>query len=284
MIEETYVEEKMLTATPAHSDNDGLAAAAPEWLANEYEAGNDGQFQAAYGAMQSIGIWGHGDKGIALDIGCGTGRLVEALARNGWKVDCLDVSHSMIHAVIRRCQSLPVSANVCDVNHLSLTSQKYALVSCCWMLHWLIRAQRALEQMANALAPSGYLVLQWSCGQPRAQGFALRDTLQEVFDRPAWRERLKEAPLAMYQHPIEEVIDCLENAGLDIVSTRENIKVSGGEDENSFKRALRSAAFASQTAVLGDDVDSLIEESLGLLVERDALYVANTEIIARMNS
>lgn len=51
--------------------------------------------------------------------------------------------------------------------------------------------------LAQALTPKGHLVLQWICGQPRAAGFILRDTLQEVFDRPEWAPRLKDAPLRM---------------------------------------------------------------------------------------
>lgn len=255
---------------------------APEWLANEYEAGNDGQFEAAYQAMDSIDVWGADNKKIhAIDIGCGTGRIAEALARKGWHVDAQDVSRSMVQATQERCKSLRVSASVCDANNLSLEPRKYELVSCCWMLHWLENAQNSLEQMAKSLTPSGHMVLQWSCGQPRSQGFRLRDTLQEVFDRTDWTDRLKEAPLAMFQHPLDEVISCLENAGLEIIATRENIIVGGGENPKDLKRALRSAAFAAQTVLLGDDVDILIEESLQLLTERNALQVANTEIIAK---
>lgn len=256
--------------------------AQPEWSASEYEEANEGQFQAAFHAMESINAWNSCDKGYAADIGCGSGRLVETLARNGgWKVDAKDVSQSMIDAVIKRCEGLPVTASVCDASDLSLEKNKYSLVSSCWMLHWLENTDNTLEQMVNALTPSGNLVLQWSCGQPRSEGFLLRDTLQEVFDRPKWAERLKAAPLAMYHHPIEEMSSRLESMGLEIVSTRENIVISGGENIEGLKRSLRSAAFAAQTVVLGDDVDELIDESLYLLHERNALHISNTEIIAR---
>lgn len=150
------------------------------------------------------------------------------------------------------------------------------------MLHWLEDARPTLQQLAGAIAPSGHLVLQWSCGQPRAQGFILRDTIQEVFDRPAWRDRLKSAPLRMYQHPLDEVTQLLTDAGFDIVSTRDNVLVGGGETPLSLRRALRSAAFATQTVVLGNDVDLLIDECLALLMERQALQAANVELIARV--
>lgn len=255
----------------------------PQWLASEYEAGNEGQYRAACQALDSIGVWQSLPPGQAVDVGCGSGRLVEALAREGWQVHAMDVSRSMVQATIERCQGLSVMAEVCDARHLALTPGQYSLVSSFWMIHWLEDARPALQQMAEAITPPGHLVLQWSCGQPRSHGFILRDTLQEVFDRPEWRDRLKDAPLAMYQHPLEEVSRHLQEAGLEIVSTRENLSVGGGDTPEDLKRALRSAAFAAQTAVLGDDVDALIEECLQLLVERDALHVANTEIIARLD-
>lgn len=255
---------------------------APQWLANEYEAGNDGQFLAAYHALDSIGVWSELPAGRAVDAGCGSGRIVEALARRGWQVDATDVSESMVAAARQRCQGLPVSINVCDARELTLPVHTYSLVSTFWMIHWLEDARPTLQQLAGAVAPGGHLVLQWSCGQPRAQGFALRDTIQEVFDRPAWRDRLKDAPLRMYQHPLDEVSKFITNAGFEVISTRENIVVGGGENPQSLRRALRSAAFAAQTVVLGDDVDQLIDECLQLLMERQALQVANVELIARL--
>lgn len=262
--------------------NSGSKHHSPQWLANEYEAGNDGQFLAAYQALDSIGVWNSLPAGRAVDAGCGSGRIIEALGRRGWQVEATDVSASMVVAARQRCQGLPVSINVCDARELKLAARTYSLVSTFWMIHWLEDARPTLQQLAGAVAPGGHLVLQWSCGQPRAQGFALRDTMQEVFNRPAWRDRLKDAPLRMYQHPLEEVSQSLTEAGFEIISTRENIVVGGGENPQSLRRALRSAAFAAQTVVLGDDVDQLIDECLQLLMERQALQVANVELIARL--
>ena len=255
---------------------------APQWSATEYEAGNEGQFRAAWQALDSIGVWHHLPAGRAVDAGCGSGRLAEALARQGWQVDATDVSASMVAAAQNRCQGLPVKVEVCDARQLQLPARSYQLASSFWMLHWLPDARPTVLQLAGAVAPGGHLVLQWSCGQPRAQGFMLRDTLQEVFDRPAWRHRLADAPLAMYQHPIEDVSQWVRAAGFEILGSREYLVVGGGENQTSLRRALRSAAFAAQTAVLGNDVDLLIDECLLLLHERQALQVANTELVARL--
>lgn len=175
-----------------------------------------------------------------------------------------------------------MSARVCDARQLSLAAGRYSLVCSFWMLHWLDDARPTLQQMAKATASGGHLVLQWSCGQPRSAGFGLRDTMREVFDRPRWRDRLRQAPLALYQHPLEEVTQLLRDAGFEMVSVREDMPVKGGESPEKLRRSLRSAAFAAQATVLGDDVDELIDETLSLLMERNALHVANTQLIARL--
>lgn len=285
MTEETLAETKTnlrSNLSTHHQEATDTAIKAPQWLADEYEAGNDGQYQAARQALEAIGAWGSLPTGLAVDVGCGSGRMAEALAHKGWQVQAFDASRSMVEAAAKRCQGLPVTAEVCDARQLTLPSRHYSLVTSFWMIHWLEDARPTLQQMTDAVVPSGHLVLQWSCGQPRSQGFLLRDTLQEVFNRPAWRERLKEAPLKMYQHPLEEISQYVRNAGFEILSTRENLVVGGGENPQSLRRALRSAAFAAQTVVLGDEVDTLIDECLELLMERKALQVANTELIARL--
>jgi len=281
MSEETFYDSNTKSESAFKNPNHSTINT-PQWLAEEYEAGNDGQFNAAYHALDTIGVWQSSSLGRAVDVGCGSGRLIEALAKKGWKIDASDVSESMVQKAIERCHGLPVSVRVSDARALTLTPQHYSLVTSFWMIHWLEDARPLLQQMTGAVAQGGHLVLQWSCGQPWSQGFALRDSIQEVFDRPRWRERLKDAPLAMYQHPLEEVSKYVADAGFEILSTRENLVVSGGESPQSLKRALRSAAFAAQTVVLGDDVDALIDECLQLLIERNALQVSNTELIARL--
>lgn len=254
---------------------------APQWLAEEYEQGNDGQFQEAVKALAQIGVWDMLPANKAADVGCGSGRLAAALAKVGWSVDASDVSQSMVNATLERCKNMPVTAKVCDAQHLHLEQEHYQLITSCWMLHWLADPTPTLQQIAAAVQPGGHIALQWSCGQSRAEGFILRDTIQEVFDRPQWQPRLINAPLTMYQLPLEEVSAFFAQAGFEIISTRENIAVAGGETLPSLKRALRSAAFAAQTAVLGDDVDQLIDECLELLFARNAMQVANSELIAR---
>ena len=255
---------------------------APQWLADEYEQANDGQFLEALQALKKTDLYKNNIAGLAADIGCGSGRLAAELAHRGWSVDATDVSKSMISKTIERCNGLSVNANVCDAKQLVLKPNIYDLVTSFWMLHWLKDATHTLEQMAAAVKPGGCIAIQWSCSQPNAEGFLLRDTLQEVFMSPKWKDRLKDAPLAMFQHSLEDVSAFFLHKGFEVVSIRENINVAGGENPESLKKALRAAAFAAQTVVLGDDVDQFIDECLTLLFSRNAMNVANSELIVRL--
>jgi NADPH-dependent ferric siderophore reductase len=149
------------------------------------------------------------------------------------------------------------------------------------MLHWLTDATQTLRTMARATVPGGLVVLQWSCGQPRAEGFALREVTQSVVDRPQWRERLTAAPLNMNQHPLDEVCDLLAAEGLDVLHTQAAVSVPGGEDPGSLRRALRAAAFHAQAEVLGEDADTFIDEVIQALLAARALNPNNVRVIAR---
>jgi NADPH-dependent ferric siderophore reductase/SAM-dependent methyltransferase len=256
-----------------------MTTTTPEWDADEYQANNSGQFQAALEALMEAGAHLHVGGRFA-DVGCGSGELAQAMAQRDFDVTANDASPAMVAAARRRCAGLPVLVDVQDAHALSLPESSFEVVHSSWMLHWLSDAGPALRTMARAVVPGGLLVLQWSCGQPRDAGFALRDVLAEVFDRPAWRDRLAAAPLAMFQHPLDEVQALLEAEGLEVQLTGENLTVPGGDDPVSMRRALRAAAFAAQAAVLGDDVDELIDESLVALLAADALNPHNTRLIA----
>ncbi|BCY11516.1 hypothetical protein L3i22_066040 [Actinoplanes sp. L3-i22] len=257
-----------------------MTATTPTWKADAYQADNTGQFETALEALMQAGAHLH-TGGRFADIGCGSGELAAAMAQRGFEVTANDASPSMVDAVRERCAGLPVTAEVQDAHELTLPATSFEVVHSSWMLHWLADAGPALRAMARATTPGGLVVLQYSCGQPRAAGFALRDVTASVVDRPRWRERLAAVPLRMNHHPLDETCATLTAEGLEVLLTDDAVRVPGGEDLVSLRRALRAAAFHDQAQVLGDDADDFIDQVIQALLEAGALNPHNVRVIAR---
>ncbi|MDR7276503.1 class I SAM-dependent methyltransferase [Catenuloplanes atrovinosus] len=249
-----------------------------EWRAEPYRAANTGQVHAALKALARAGV---PRGGRFADVGCGSGEVAEAMARRGMTVDASDVSESMVEAARARCAALPVTVEQRDARRLALEPGGYDVVHSSWMLHWLEDFTHPVRTMARAVAPGGLLVLQYSAAQARADGFALRDTLRAVADRPAWRERLREAPILIYQHPADEVSVLLAAEGLAVSPAEPVAPDLGAGDLDRLRATLRAATFAAQAEVLGDDTDAFIDECLTALVAAGALDAHNVCVVAR---
>ncbi|MCF2533535.1 SIP domain-containing protein [Yinghuangia soli] len=250
------------------------------WKADAYAAENSGQYATAMEALALAGAHLHSGGRFA-DVGCGTGEIAAAMAERHFSVAASDGSLSMVEATRRRCAGLDVVAEHQDAHELKLPEDEFDVVHSSWMLHWLRDPATALQAMARAVRPGGQLVLQWSFGQPADAGFPMRDVLDEVVARPAWRARLAATPLAMYHHPVEQVRAALAAQGLEILLEERDIVVPGGRDPESLRKVTRTTAFSAQADVLGDDADAFIDEALHALFASGHANVHNTRLIAR---
>ncbi|WP_433235666.1 SIP domain-containing protein [Streptosporangium sp. CA-135522] len=250
------------------------------WKAETYVAENSGQTQSAMEALALAAAHLHAGGRFA-DVGCGTGEIAAAMAERQFDVTASDASPSMVAATQARCAGLKVSAEVQDAHRLDLPRESFDVVHSSWMLHWLSDPEHAVRTMARALRPGGQLVLQWSFGQPAADGFPMREVLEGVVGRPAWRQRLAATPLAMFHHPAEVVCALLRAEGLDIELLQPDVDVPGPKDPRSLRRVTRTTAFSTQADVLGQDADAFIDEALRALFEAGQTNVHNTRVIAR---
>lgn len=251
------------------------------WSADPYQSGNSGQLLTALEALMLAGAHLHSGGRFA-DIGCGTGELAQAMAVRNFEVVANDYSPSMVEATRQRCEGLPVTAEVQDAHQLTLPENSFQVVHSSWMIHWLSDATTALRAMARAATPGGLVVLQWSCGQKRADGFALRDVVNSVIARPAWQSRLAHTPFTTYQHPHDEVAEILRSEGLEILHVETDVQAQEGNgDPESLRRGLKAAAFHTQAEVLGDDADKFVDEVIHALLDAGALNPHNARIIAR---
>ncbi|WP_051798559.1 SIP domain-containing protein [Catenuloplanes japonicus] len=247
------------------------------WRARAYQTGSTGRFETALEALMQAGAHLH-TGGRFADLGCGTGELAAAMAARGFEVTASDAGPHLVDAARERCAGLPVTAEVRDAHDLRLPARAFEVVHSSWMLHRLADARPAIRAMARATAPGGLLVLQYSCGQPRADGFALGDVIAAVTARPAWRDRLADVPMTLYQHPLDETVALLAAEGLQTLLTDDAVRVPGGEDPDSLRPALREAVRAER---LGDDADTFLDECLTALHGAGAPGPHHVRIIAR---
>ncbi|HEY5832818.1 class I SAM-dependent methyltransferase [Streptomyces sp.] len=100
-------------------------------------------------------------RGVALDVGCGTGRFAWRLAGLGMEVDAVDPSEEVIAAARARSEGRtggPVPRFTCaDVTETDLPKGRYDVISCLASIHHMPFG--TVAALREALAPGGVLVI-----------------------------------------------------------------------------------------------------------------------------
>jgi 2-polyprenyl-3-methyl-5-hydroxy-6-metoxy-1,4-benzoquinol methylase len=97
--------------------------------------------------------------GLALDVGAGHGRNVQALAAAGWQVDALEADDALT-ADLRSAGASTV--RIQDVATCRLPRGRYNLVICNMVLHFLEGKQQvrdSLKRIRSSVAPGGVVYL-----------------------------------------------------------------------------------------------------------------------------
>jgi trans-aconitate 2-methyltransferase len=146
---------------PSAPSVDTLAAVSASWDAKTYDRASRPQQEWAWAVLERIA--GRLPKGAAvLDVGCGTGRVTEALLElvPDGQVLAIDASQEMAELARKR---LGDRARVWrrDVLDLVLDEPVDAVVSTA-TLHWVVDHDRLWRRLAAALRPGGILEIQ--CG------------------------------------------------------------------------------------------------------------------------
>lgn len=113
-----------------------------------------------------------GRGGIALDIGCGTGRNTEALVSFGYShVVAADISSNVLKLLRKRVSKGNVSAVLCDALYLPFKNGTFDAIALIAVIHHIKGRRNRLKALAEAgrVAKKGGLVLvtAWSLLQPR---------------------------------------------------------------------------------------------------------------------
>lgn len=124
------------------------------------------------------------DSGMALDVGCGTGKAAVAFASRGWRGIGVEPDAAMA-AVARQHLGRFGTAWSVEIEAFEtflVPLHAFDLVTCAQAWHWF-DAPTALGQVQQALRPGGWLALFWN--RPAPGGNPLRAELDEAYARHA---------------------------------------------------------------------------------------------------
>lgn len=147
-----------------------------------------------YGAWTGFLLDKYGPQRTCLSLGSGTGRVEQQLLESGFasQFDAIEISDSL-NAAVSRTQS-NIDARQGDLNFCELPANTYDFILCHQILHHLINIEHILDQINNALAPSGLLLVSEYIGENRWQFSEDRlSYLRSAFPQipvarvPAWR-------------------------------------------------------------------------------------------------
>jgi len=113
--------------------------------------------------LKAIDSDGLGRRGLALDIGIGSGDLLEELTRRGSQAFGADFSLSMIQSYRdNHCHMSYGFINrlfLADVEALPIKSHTFDLVTCLGVLEYVLTDRKALADLYRIIRPGGYLIL-----------------------------------------------------------------------------------------------------------------------------
>lgn len=106
--------------------------------------------------LEEIRKYFEGSCGFAVDIGCGTGRYLEALSSNGWVTIGLDFSFPLLREA--RCNNIPYLAQAVGED-IPIKSKQADLVLCIEMLQTSDAPENVIAEAYRLLKPGGMFVL-----------------------------------------------------------------------------------------------------------------------------
>jgi trans-aconitate 2-methyltransferase len=224
-----------------------------EWDAAEYEALSAPQ--TGWGAnLLELFLERQTLRGneVAIDAGCGTGRVTELLLRHipAGAVLAVDGSKAMVEAATRRFAGDP-RVRVERSNLLRLEVERPVdLIFSTATFHWIKDHERLFDRLAQALKPGGRLVAQ--CGGVGNISRATSAT-EELMGEERFQERFEGWEDTKEYADAETTRVRLENAGFEDVETWLHEEPTRFDSVDKLTRFLK-------TVVLGQHLQRLPEE------------------------
>jgi len=113
--------------------------------------------------LEMVGTAALGPHPLVLDVGCGPGEMVRALAELGCRVWGLDAAEQMVRVAGRvladRRLHGPVGLAIGDAEWLPFKDGMFDLVICAGVFEYLACDEAALMEIRRTLSPGGYLIV-----------------------------------------------------------------------------------------------------------------------------
>jgi len=222
-----------------HLDESAAPTDFVEWMEHQRRAGSD----------RALDLLGLGDHDRVLDVGCGTGVDLEALAQRAGHAIGIDRSFTMANATRARQHVGPVSAAVADGQMLPFPSGTF---DACWARAVLIHTedpQQVVNEMARILRDGGRVVL----SEPDHGSHIVSTSEPEIF------ERVKQHRRSRFRQPLvgRRLVDLAATAGLTVSATWAlpiihrsfaSARAAGGPFDVAVEAAVADAAITSEEA------------------------------------
>ena len=216
----------------------------------EYERGRPGWPD---GVLDVVPVATHA---TVLDLGAGTGKLTEVLARRYARVIAVEPLRELRAILARRVPSADVRDGRAE--HIPLADAEVDAVFAGQAFHWFAN-DLAVAEIARVLRPGGVLALLWNHDVPPSP-------LPE-----SYRRRLDELRAATPAPKVDEQL--LEHApfGVEHDESVEHEQVSGRDDVLAFAASV--SWIASR-----DDRDAVLDELAAMLPEDEYRFTLRSEV------
>jgi ubiquinone/menaquinone biosynthesis C-methylase UbiE len=126
-------------------------------FADWYEKGRDRGYHALIDDLEVDLLADYVDDKEVLEVGCGTGLILDRVARRAQRAVGIDISKGMLHQAVAR--GLDVAQG--DVTALPFADESFDVVYSFKVLAHIQDIDRALSEMARVTRPGGHLLLEF---------------------------------------------------------------------------------------------------------------------------
>lgn len=213
-----------------------------------------------------------------IDVGIGTGRASLPLARDGYAITGVDVSHAMLDRCRAEAGDAPVDLRLGELTQLPVEDESFdSLIALNVAVHFP-NWREALIDWARVVKPGGRLVFDvHSRDHLDAVAAALQCAPQDLLTP----EQLSDPSQFMLRITAQEIAEAAEDCGLSVIRLIPYAAVLGGGNVNYWLRESRLWGYFGDRALSWMAIDDQMFE-FGAFLEREVVGALSTHATGRL--